>query len=114
FDEETARTLTNVVVRNERQFSSEIVPGVVLPHVRLAGLPGPVLMVGVSREGIVFPRAREPARLVFLLVSPAERAEEHLRTLAEIARLLSAPGRARELLARYAPETELDWLHVDD
>ncbi|HEU4558244.1 MAG TPA: hypothetical protein VFS20_10355 [Longimicrobium sp.] len=42
-----------------------------------------------------FPRARHPARLifllVFLLVSPAERADEHLRTLAAVARLLSAP-----------------------
>jgi mannitol/fructose-specific phosphotransferase system IIA component (Ntr-type) len=114
FDEETARELTNVVVRNEQQFSSEIVPGVILPHVRLAGLARPVLMVGVSREGLDFPRARQPARLVFLLVSPAERAEEHLRTLAEIARLLSSPQRVREVMDRFAPGTELDWLHVEE
>ena len=114
FDADTARELTNVVVRNEQQFSSEIVPGVVLPHVRLKGLQRPVLVLGVSREGVVFPRAQAPARLVFLLVSPAERAEEHLRYLAEIARLLSTPGKVRELMERFAPETELDWLHVDD
>ena len=114
FDADTARELANVVVRNEEQFSSEIVPGVVLPHVRLKGLPAPVLALGVSREGVRFPKAREPARLVFLLVSPAERAEEHLRYLADIARLLSRPERVRELLARFAPDTELDWLHVDD
>ena len=114
FDEETARELANVVVRNEQQFSSEIVPGVVLPHVRLAELPRPVLVLGVSRDGVDFPRAREPARLIFLLVSPAERAEEHLRYLAEIARLLSSPERVRELMERFAPGTELDWLHVDD
>ena len=114
FDEDTARELTNVVVRNEEQFSSEIMPGVILPHVRLPALPQPVLVLGVSRDGIDFPRARSPVRLVFLLVSPAERAEEHLKMLAEIARLLSAPEKVRELLARFAPDTELDWLHVDD
>ncbi len=114
FDADVARELANVVVRNEEQFSSEIVPGVVLPHVRLKGLLRPVLLLGVSRQGVEFPRARHPARLIFLLVSPAERAEEHLRTLAGIARLLSAPYRVRELMDRFAPGTDLDWLHVED
>ncbi|HET7231212.1 MAG TPA: cation:proton antiporter [Longimicrobium sp.] len=114
FSGETARHLANVVVRNEEQFSSEMVPGVVLPHVRLQGLARPVLLLGVSRAGVEFPRARHPARLIFLLVSPAERAEEHLRTLAGIARLLSAPDRVRELVDRFAPGTDLNWLHVDD
>lgn len=114
FDEQTARDLANVVVRNEEQFSSELVPGVVLPHVRLKGLARPVLLLGVSRPGVEFPRARHPARLIFLLVSPAEHAEEHLRTLAGIARLLSNPGRVRELMDRLAPGTDLDWLHVEE
>lgn len=114
FDEDARRQITNVVVRNEEQFSSELVPGVVLPHVRLKGLQRPVLLLGVSRGGVEFPRARHPARLIFLLVSPAERAEEHLRTLAGIARLLSAPERVRELVERFAPGTDLDWLHVDE
>jgi Kef-type K+ transport system membrane component KefB/mannitol/fructose-specific phosphotransferase system IIA component (Ntr-type) len=114
FDEDTGRELANIVVRNEEQFSSELVPGVVLPHVRLKGLARPVLLLGVSREGVEFPRARHPARLIFLLVSPAERAEEHLQMLAEVARLLSAPERVREMMDRFAPGTELDWLHVDD
>jgi Kef-type K+ transport system membrane component KefB/mannitol/fructose-specific phosphotransferase system IIA component (Ntr-type) len=114
FDDRTVRELANVVVRNEEQFSSELVPGVVLPHVRLKGLARPVLLLGVSRPGVEFPRARHPARLIFLLVSPAERAEEHLRTLAGIARLLSNPGRVRELMDRLAPGTDLDWLHVEE
>jgi Kef-type K+ transport system membrane component KefB/mannitol/fructose-specific phosphotransferase system IIA component len=114
FADDTAREVAGVVARNEAQFSSELVPGVVLPHVRLKGLARPVLLLGVSREGVDFPRARHPARLIFLLVSPAERAEDHLRTLAAVARLLSAPERVRELVDRYAPGTDLDWLHVDD
>lgn len=114
FDPDTAREVANTVVRNEQQFSSELVPGVVLPHVRLRGLPRPVLVLGVSREGVAFPNARHPARLIFLLVSPAERAGEHLQLLAEVARLLSQPQRVRELVERFAPGTELDWLHVDD
>jgi Kef-type K+ transport system membrane component KefB/mannitol/fructose-specific phosphotransferase system IIA component (Ntr-type) len=113
-DEDSAREAANVVVRNEQQFSSEIVPGVVLPHVRLKGLARPLLVVGVSEGGVSFPLAKEPARLIFLLLSPAERAEEHLRALADIARLLTTPGRVAELLDRFAPGTSLDWMHVDD
>jgi len=113
-DEDSAREAANVVVRNEQQFSSEIVPGVVLPHVRLKGLPRPLLILGVSDGGVRFPLAKEPARLIFLLLSPAERAEEHLRALAEIARLLTTPGEVAALLDRLAPGTSLDWLHVDD
>lgn len=113
-DEDSAREAANVVVRNEQQFSSEIVPGVVLPHVRLKGLPRPLLVLGVSDGGVRFPLAREPARLIFLLLSPAERAEEHLRALADIARLLTTPGEVAALLDRFAPGTSQDWLHVDD
>lgn len=113
-DEATARELTNVVVRNEEQFSSELVPGIVVPHVRLRGLPRPLLVLGLSAEGVRFPRATTPARLVFLLVSPAERAEEHLQALAEIARTASAPEEVAELLRRTAPGARLDWLGMED
>jgi mannitol/fructose-specific phosphotransferase system IIA component len=54
------------------------------------------------------------ARLIFVLVSPAERAEEHLRSLARIATVLFDPAETSRLLERYAPEATLDWLHVDE
>ena len=60
------------------------------------------------------PLAKEPARLIFLLPSPAERAEEQLRVLAAVARLLTTPGEVAALLDRFTPGTSLDWLHVDD
>jgi Kef-type K+ transport system membrane component KefB/mannitol/fructose-specific phosphotransferase system IIA component (Ntr-type) len=113
-DPQAVRLLAGALVRAEQEFSSEIAPGVIVPHIRVAGLPQPVLVMGTSREGIVFPRAREPVRLAFLLVSPADRPEEHLRHLAEIARLLSVPARAVERLERLAPGTSLDWLHTAD
>lgn len=114
FDEATVRSLAEGMAASEERFSSEIVPGVALPHARLPGLPRPVLVLGVSRDGIPLPGARRPVRLLFVLVSPAEHAEEHLRMLASIAQLLASPAGASRLLERYAPETSLDWLHVED
>lgn len=92
----------------------EIAPGTLLPHARVRGLRAPVLLLGVSRQGVGLPDGRPPARLVFLLLTPADRPEEHLRALAEIAGTVRRPERVGELLARHAPDTTLDWLHVDN
>jgi Kef-type K+ transport system membrane component KefB/mannitol/fructose-specific phosphotransferase system IIA component (Ntr-type) len=114
FDAETARTLADTLEASEERFSTEIVPGIALPHMRLPGLPRPVLVLGVSRDGVSLPHGHRPVRLLFVLVSPAERAEEHLRSLARIATLLADHDETGRLLERYAPEATLDWLHVDE
>ncbi|WP_420129920.1 cation:proton antiporter [Longimicrobium sp.] len=114
FDAQTARALADTLEASEERFSTEIVPGVALPHARLPGLPRPVLVLGVSRDGVPLPHGHRPVRLIFALVSSAERAEEHLRSLAQIAQLLADPAQTSRLLERYAPEATLDWLHVDE
>ncbi|MBW3571362.1 MAG: cation:proton antiporter [Gemmatimonadetes bacterium] len=114
FDASTARALAETLEASEQRFSTEIVPGVALPHARLPGLPRPVLVVGVSRDGVPLPHGHRPVRLIFVLVSSAERAEEHLRSLAQIAQLLSDHAQTNQLLERYAPAATLDWLHVDE
>ncbi|HEY0019996.1 MAG TPA: cation:proton antiporter [Longimicrobium sp.] len=114
FDADTARAVAETLEASEQAYSTEIVPGVALPHARLPGLPRSVLVLGVSREGVPLPHGRRPARLLFVLVSSAERAEEHLRALAQIAQLLADPAETGRLLERYAPEARLDWLHVNE
>lgn len=114
FDSATARNLADTLAAGEARISSEIAAGVVLPHARLAGIPRPLLVLGVSRVGISLPLARRPAHLVFLLVSPADRPEEHLRTLAAIARTLSSPAEVSRLIERHAPDGSVDWMRVDE
>jgi len=114
FDPETARTLASAIEAGEERFPSELVPGIALPHARLPGIPRPVLLLGISRDGVRLPMGTQPANLLFLLVSPADRAEEHLRTLAGIAHALSEPGEASRILDRYAADTSLDWMHVEE
>ncbi len=65
--------------------SWELLPGVVVPHARVADLSRPLLFLGISREGIIYPDIAEPARLVFLLLTPEDRPDEHLATLTSIA-----------------------------
>jgi Kef-type K+ transport system membrane component KefB/mannitol/fructose-specific phosphotransferase system IIA component (Ntr-type) len=114
FDARTAEGLAELLETSEARFSSEIVPGVALPHTRLPGLPRPILLLGISDGGVRLPHGTRPARMLVLLVSPAERADEHLRALARIARLLADPAQTGSLLERHAPGSTLDWLHVDE
>jgi mannitol/fructose-specific phosphotransferase system IIA component (Ntr-type) len=90
--------VSETLVRSQRDRSTEILPGVVVPHARVRGLAEPLLFLGASREGVRFPHTSEPARLIFLLLSPEERPAEHLEQLAEIARLVGSPRRVAELL----------------
>jgi hypothetical protein len=69
-----------------------------------------VLLLGVSPSGVVLPRGSAPVHLLFLLASPADEPDEHLRSLAALARLVSEPGRVDEILERHASGTALDWL----
>ncbi|MDQ3389394.1 MAG: cation:proton antiporter, partial [Gemmatimonadota bacterium] len=90
---------------------TEVVAGVVIPHARVSGVHEPILLLGVSREGVELPGSRPPAHLVFLLISGEEQPEQHLRVLAEIAQVVSRTERLRELIHRHAPEISVEWLH---
>ncbi|TVR50928.1 MAG: cation:proton antiporter [Gemmatimonadales bacterium] len=77
---------------SEEEFSSEIREGVALPHALVPGLESPLMFLGVSPEGIRFPNAPSPARVVVVLLGPAEKRFDHLRLLTRVARdLRSAP-----------------------
>ncbi|HET7276355.1 MAG TPA: cation:proton antiporter [Longimicrobiaceae bacterium] len=97
-DRSKVRRIADLLVQSERQFSTEVRPGVIVPHARVNGLDEPLLFLGTSPAGIDFPQAREPARLIFVLLSPASRPQAHLNSLAEIARLVSNEEKVEELI----------------
>lgn len=73
--------------------------GVALPHATVAGLEEPVVMVGVSPDGVDFCAQQDtPVRLFFLLLSPMEEAGRHIKLLARIVRLVRQPGLVQSLV----------------
>jgi mannitol/fructose-specific phosphotransferase system IIA component (Ntr-type) len=106
-DPERGRAIRQLVLRNSGP-TSEIRPGVVVPHARLAGLDHPVLFLGLSHEGLEFPGATAPARLIFLLLTREDRPEEHLAHLAAVARTVSDPERLARMAAAEDAETLLE------
>jgi len=65
--------------------------GIAIPHSSVPLVERPAVALGVSREGLDFQAIDgRPTHLVILLVNPANQTKAHIRTLAEIARLLSS------------------------
>lgn len=97
-DEGRIDSIVAALVEGEEEFSTEVRPGVVVPHARVDGIDEPILFLGTCPDGIVFPQAQAPAKLIFILLSPTDRPQQHLRSLADIARLVSREEYVDELL----------------
>jgi mannitol/fructose-specific phosphotransferase system IIA component (Ntr-type) len=99
---------------SERVFSNEILPGVVIPHAHVQGIPEPMLFLGISPQGVDFPNASAPARIIFILLSPPDDPEEHLRDLAEVVRLVGNQARIRILLESRTPDDLARAFRIED
>lgn len=84
--------VNSAVVARERLQSTGLGNGVAVPHARLEGLAAPVLAVGFSQPGIDFDAPDgEPAKLIFLLLTPADDPEVQLEILSDMARSFQDP-----------------------
>ncbi len=97
-DPEQLDRILAAVCRSVEAFTPEVQPGVIVPHARLPDLSGSLVFLGTSPEGIEFPGAADPARLIFVVLTPEDQPLEHLTHLAEIVRLTANPDRVRSLV----------------
>ena len=64
--------------------------GLAVPHARIVGLKEPVIALGLSRDGIDFDSADgQPARIIFLILTPKDDDGAQIEILADIARTFS-------------------------
>ncbi|MCC6551883.1 MAG: cation:proton antiporter [Polyangiaceae bacterium] len=94
-----ARRFAEAVLRREELAGTGVGDGVAFPHAEVEGLTDPALAFGRSRAGLDFDAPDgEPARLVFLLLTPPREFDRELKLLAELARLLTRDEVRRGLL----------------
>lgn len=78
------------LLARERSMTTGMESGIAIPHAAVDGLEDVVAVLGIARNGIPFESLDgQPARIVVCLVIPRSKKLLHIRTLAEIARLLS-------------------------
>lgn len=95
-------TVTELALARERQLPTDVGHNVAIPHARCPGLAKPIMVVGRSRDGIVFSASStEKVRLVFLLITPSERPQIQVFFLSQLANV-AASELVRERLSRAA------------
>lgn len=102
----SAGAVAEAAWEREQNVSSGIGNGVAIPHARLETLASPVVALGISPCGIDFDSPDgEPARLVFLILTPKKDSEVQLEILADIGRTFR-DQETRELSMRARTFTE--------
>jgi len=99
------------LVARERSMSTGMEKGIAIPHASVASAERTVVALGISREGVAFDAIDgQPTNLVILLVNPSNQTKAHIRTLAEIARLLSNAELRKALREAENPEDALEMI----
>lgn len=82
----STQKLVEAVMKRERQMSTAVGEGLAVPHGRIAGLAKPMIAFGRSAAGLDWNAADgTPARLIYLVLTPAEDPDTQLHILRNIA-----------------------------
>jgi CBS domain containing-hemolysin-like protein/mannitol/fructose-specific phosphotransferase system IIA component (Ntr-type) len=96
-----------LALARERQMATDVGHGVAIPHARCPGLTKPLIVFGRSEEGITFTeKSTEPVRLLFLIVTPAERPNVQVFLLEQLASVARSEF-VRERLLRAQTQDEV-------
>lgn len=88
-----------LALKREKDISTDLGNGIALPHARCPQLHSPVIVVGRSKDGVLFAaHSTEPVHLMFLLLTPQEKPEMQISLLRQVAHLCSEPTRRDELM----------------
>jgi nitrogen PTS system EIIA component len=93
------------VLGRENIAPTVVSPGIALPHLRLAGLPGLLLAVGTSVAGVDFHRREQgPVHAIFLVLTPRTDPDAYLQFVAGLSRKLIPFKEVRLLAGCTSPE----------
>jgi len=97
--------LQAVLLEREQLGSTGVGGGVAIPHGKLPDLAEIHLCFGRCARGVGFDAVdNKPVQLFVLILSPASKSTEYLRTLAQVSRLLKDPLVRERLLSAATPE----------
>lgn len=81
--------VTSAAIKREENFGTALGEGIAVPHVRLAGLKNPLLMMGYSRDGIAWNAPDGlPVKYIFFILTPEGAHDIHVQILSTIAKAM--------------------------
>ncbi len=109
------RDLARVLLDRERLGSTGIGGGIGIPHGKLKGLDSLMLGFGISRNGVDFESIDDlPTHIFFLLITPENSIDIHLKLLSQISRILKNDLFKERLLQAEDPETVIRIIGEED
>jgi len=107
--------LVKVLMERERLGSTGIGGGIGIPHGKLKGLDSLVVGFGLSRKGVNFESMDgRPTYIFFLLVTPENSIDIHLKLLSRISRILKNDLLKQRLRNAESSEDVLDIIREED
>lgn len=98
FSAETSDELMAKVLEREMRDSTGFGMGIAVPHAKHAKVTKMLAAIGISKKGIDFQSLdRQPVYSIILLLSPADRPEEHLQAMESIFTCLNRDSFRRSL-----------------
>jgi len=105
YPESMVDTVEQALVVREKSMTTGMEHGIAIPHAAIDGIDDLVAVLGLNPTGIPFETLDgQPARIVIGLVIPRSKKLAHIKTLAEIAKLLSKAEVRDRLLECTQPE----------
>ena len=93
------KELVRVLIERERLGSTGIGNGIGIPHGKLQGLESLILGFGLSRKGVDFDAMDgKPTHIFFLLLTPENSTDLHLKLLARISKILKGESFKEKIL----------------
>ncbi len=99
----------------EKSMSTGMENGIAIPHCCVGLINETVVSLGISREGVDFDSIdTTPSHLIILLVTPKNKTKMHIKTLAEIAKLLNDAESRQRILAAESPAGVLEIIREEE
>ena len=104
------KEIVNKLLERERLGSTSIGNSSAVPHTKLKDLKGPIIFIGVSRQGIQYnEKDNDTVHFVILILSPNESPIVHLQILAAAASLIKkSPQLIKDAKSCESPQELLD------
>jgi len=97
--------ILQAIIAREAKMSTGIHKGIAVPHGKTTAVDTMRGVLGISRKGIQYDSLDgEPVYLLFMIISPMEDSERHLRLLKHLAELMEIPQFQIELQSQKDPQ----------
>jgi PTS system fructose-specific IIC component/PTS system nitrogen regulatory IIA component len=98
--------IIEAILAREAKMSTGIHKGIAVPHGKTSAVSAMRAVLGISRKGVNYDALDgEPVYLLFMIISPMEDSERHLRLLKHLAGLIEIPQFQIELQSQKDPQS---------